>query len=120
MQATPRVFRINKGLSITEAAKLLNIKTSELRSIESFEKIPSNRLLKRMEEVYDLDNWYSVIVHDKEEEQKLIQEKLEKEMKRIYQMLDSENSKKILNKKNDNKSSVNLSNYDKRRFFNEK
>lgn len=120
MQATPRVFRINKGLSITEAAKLLNIKTSELRAIESFEKIPSNRLLKRMEEVYDLDNWYSVIVHDKEEEQKLIQEKLEKEMKRIYQMLDSENSKKILSKKNNKEEFGNLINYNKRRFFNEK
>ena len=31
MQATPKAFRVNKGLSITEAAKLLNIKTSELK-----------------------------------------------------------------------------------------
>ncbi|MGN1268343.1 MAG: helix-turn-helix domain-containing protein [Candidatus Aphodocola sp.] len=47
MQATPKAFRVNKGLSITEAAKLLNIKTSELRSIENFTKIPNNNLLKK-------------------------------------------------------------------------
>ena len=46
MQATPKAFRVNKGISITEAAKLLNIKTSELRSIENFTKIPNNNLLK--------------------------------------------------------------------------
>ena len=51
MQATPKAFRVNKGLSITEAAKLLKIKTSELRSIENFTKIPNNNLLKRMQEV---------------------------------------------------------------------
>ena len=55
MQATPKAFRVNKGLSITEAAKLLNIKTSELRSIENFTKIPNNNFLKRMQEVYDVD-----------------------------------------------------------------
>lgn len=102
MQATPKVFRVNKGLSITEAAKLLNIKTAELRSIENFTKIPNNNLLKRMQEVYDVDNWYSFIVHDKQEEEKRIQKKLDREMKRIKEMLDSENSKKILDKKNDN------------------
>ena len=46
MQATPKAFRVNKGLSITEAAKLLNIKTSELRSIENDEKLIAYLILK--------------------------------------------------------------------------
>ena len=41
-------------------------------------------------------------------------------MKRIYQMLDSENSKKILSKKDNKEEFGNLINYNKRRFFNEK
>lgn len=104
MKGTPKVLRIHNNLSIIEAAKLLNIKTSELRAIESFTKSPSWKLIDKMVEVYDVVSWSDIIFQNKQDEAEDDEKWLKQEIDRLHRMMDVENSKKILiEKNNDNK-----------------
>lgn len=54
MKTTLRVHRINKGLSIEDAASKLGIKVDELRKYELYTKCPSNKMIIKMMQLYGI------------------------------------------------------------------
>lgn len=79
MKATLRVHRINKGLSIEDAAMKLGTKVDELRKMELYTKYPSTKMLIKMMQLYGIDYIDDILLCNKEQAIERLKEKAEKE-----------------------------------------
>ena len=67
MKATLRVHRINKGLSIEEAAMKLGLKVDELRKMELYVKYPSTQMLIKIMKLYAIDYIDDILLCNKKQ-----------------------------------------------------
>ncbi len=68
MKTTIKVHRINRGISIEDAAEALGITVEELRKYEAYEETMSYELLLKMMDLYHIEDFSDIILYNKSQE----------------------------------------------------
>jgi transcriptional regulator with XRE-family HTH domain len=68
VKTTIKVHRINRGISIEDAAEALGITVEELRKYEAYEETMSYELLLKMMDLYHIEDFSDIIFYNKSQE----------------------------------------------------
>lgn len=68
MKTTLKVHRVNKGISIEDAAEVLGITVEQLRKYENYEEFPDWEFIFKMMELYKIESIDEIIFHNKSQE----------------------------------------------------
>ena len=75
VKTTIKVHRINRGISIEDAAEALGITVEELRKYEAYEETMSYELLLKMMDLYHIEDFSDIIFYNKSQERAAYAEK---------------------------------------------
>lgn len=68
MKTTLKVHRVNRGISIEDAADALGISVEQLRKYESYEEVPDWEMVFKIMELYHIESIDEIIFHNKTQE----------------------------------------------------
>lgn len=75
MKTTIKVHRINRGISIEDAAEALGITVEELRKYEAYEETMTYELLLKMMELYHIEDFSDIIFYNKSQKREAYAER---------------------------------------------
>lgn len=75
VKTTIKVHRINRGISIEDAAEALGITVEELRKYEAYEETMTYELLLKMMELYHIEDFGDIIFYNKSQEREAYAER---------------------------------------------
>ncbi len=68
MKTTLKVHRVNRGISIEDAAEALGISVEQLRKYEAYEEYPDWDMIFKMMELYNIESIDEIIFRNKSQE----------------------------------------------------
>ena len=68
MKTTLKVHRVNRGISIEDAADALGISVEQLRKYESYEEVPDWEMVFKIMKLYRIESIDEIIFHNKSQE----------------------------------------------------
>ena len=68
MKTTLKVHRVNRGISIEDAAEALGITVEQLRKYEAYEECPDWEMVFKIMELYNIESYDEIIFHNKSQE----------------------------------------------------
>ena len=75
MKTTLKVHRVNRGISIEEAAEALGITVEQLRKYEAYEEYPDWDFIFKMMKLYNIESYDEIIFHNKSQEREAFKKK---------------------------------------------
>ena len=75
VKTTLKVHRVNRGISIEDAAEALGLSVEQLRKYENYEEYPDWDMIFKMMELYNIESIDEIIFHNKSQEREAFAKK---------------------------------------------
>ena len=75
MKTTLKVHRVNRGISIEDAAEELGLSVEQLRKYENYEEYPDWEMIFKMMKLYNIESIDEIIFHNKSQEKEALAKK---------------------------------------------
>lgn len=75
VKTTLKVHRVNRGISIEDAAEELGLSVEQLRKYENYEEYPDWEMIFKMMKLYNIESIDEIIFHNKSQEKEALAKK---------------------------------------------